>query len=123
MDIPGFAAEASLYKTGRVYRGYSRGGDTAPSVVAALSCDNACHLDLATCIALCGFLDFPCDALCGLHWVQCNNQCPSGGGVGGRQPACPKGTKCCGQFIKHPGGITECDGDCIPIGQKCVVGV
>ncbi len=35
MSLPRFAAEASLYKSERVYRGYSAGACAAPGVVAA----------------------------------------------------------------------------------------
>jgi hypothetical protein len=49
MKMPGFAAEASLYKTSQVYGGYSgaAGGDAALSVVPAQFCGDAC---IATCI-------------------------------------------------------------------------
>ena len=127
MNMPGFTAETSLYKMSQFYRGTGSRppGDTGPAVVAQLFCSTGCFLDLGFCAADCVAGGGICLPLCFLAFLRCQDQCGngSGGGVGGQTPACPTGKKCCGQFIKHPGGFTECDGDCIPIGQKCVVDV
>src|ERR1700674_3758105 len=58
MRLPSFTGEASLYKTGRFYRGYSgpAGGDATQSVVLAqqncgLDCWTGCGLSDAACVA------------------------------------------------------------------------
>jgi len=69
MRIPGFAAEASLYKSGRVYRCYC-GGHPATGVFAANLCADACDAIKDVCEAACGF-DFVCLGGCLTAYEVC----------------------------------------------------
>jgi hypothetical protein len=100
MNIPGFGAQVSLYKSGQVYRGQGRADATAPVVVAALECHDACHLAYVACLV--GVIFDPLgDALCFAGLLLCNEQCsppagPEGGGGGGPPPPPPvcNGVRC-----------------------------
>ncbi len=52
MSTPGFAAEASLYKTRQVYRGFGPGlgRDAALNVVPQLSCSDTCWVYYGLCL-------------------------------------------------------------------------
>ena len=119
MSIPTFAAEASLYKSTRLYRGY--GGrtrlDTASNVVAAASdCEIACGVADATCLAACtasGPFTPLCWAGCQVATVLCLSRCQGGGGD---PSCCPPGTTCsCGGHCFS--GL--CTGICLPPGAAC----
>jgi hypothetical protein len=127
VNIPGFAAEASLYKSRQVYRGYGGGGDTAPRVVAAqLSCSDSCALQYTLCLVGAVSGGPLVTALCFANFARCESTCPgSGGGGGGFQNRpncnCPVGTTCCGPCVKR-GQIRSCEGTCIDRGQVCEPG-
>ena len=105
MNIPGFAAQASLYKSGQAYWGLRGGGNTAPRVVAALLCEAICELEYSACAVLCG-LNPACQVPCDRALVRCLNGCLGGGGGGGAgggaKGCCPIGKKCCGQCVRVP---------------------
>jgi hypothetical protein len=143
MTLPGYAAEASLYKTAQLYRGYYSGVssiDAGASVIPQLDCSDYCVLDDALCIAAAttaatvtaaatGGVLAPVDAwgyvialaLCQANLVSCNSQCPpsggggGGGGGGGSTGGCPPGYKCCGGY-DNKGKCTE---GCIPSTAQC----
>ena len=126
MTIPRFAAEASIYRSAAVYSGYSRANKIRSDVMAASVCTDLCDIGKDACEVAAGtnpllFAD------CIVAWEICKSLCDgdSGGGGGGRTnpPHCGCGAnkKCCGQCVHQPGGIVFCDGDCIPLSQKCVV--
>ena len=104
MNIPGFAAQASLYKSGQAYWGLGGGGNTAPRVVAALLCEPGCALDVGLCVLGCiPDLNPICVTTCVVAGVKCLNGCGGGGGAGGgAKGCCPIGKKCCGQCHRVP---------------------
>lgn len=119
MNIPGYAAEASLYKTRRMYRGPTGtfGAGAAPHIItAALDCGDKCALESEVCTLACavgsgGFGLFVCLLACGVQFADCLSNCPSNGsGGGGLHLCCPYGTTC------------RCGGKCVP-GKGCVGGV
>ena len=128
MAIPGYAAEASLYKTTWLYRGYSgiSRGDAGSSVVAQqLTCEQNCEAAAAICVAACFPFNPLCLAACFAGLVVCQAACPpfpggvgGGGGTGG-PCRCPRGTRCCGGCTKVPGQGLVCNGDCIEPGEEC----
>jgi hypothetical protein len=121
MNIPGFAAQASLYKSGQPYWGLGGGGNTAPRVVAALLCENSCYLDVGICTLGCiSDLNAACVALCVAAGVKCLNGCAGGGGAGGgAKGCCPIGKKCCGQCVRVPGKGVQCDDVCVGRNEQC----
>jgi hypothetical protein len=126
MTIPGFAAEASIYRSAKVYFGYSRAGKIRSDVMAASVCTDVCDLAKDECEALCEE-SAVCIAGCFGAAEICKSFCDDGsGGSGGRgvKTRCGCGTNkyCCGKCVHQPGGIVGCDGDCIPLSEKCVPG-
>lgn len=127
MSIPGFAAEASLYKSGRAYRCYG-GANSATGVLAASLCTEACEGVVAVCEGLCGWWNPFCTAGCALWGLVCEGVCSQaaggggggnggGGGGGGLPPACCPSTRphCCGSCARG-----KCNGTCIdPLRQQC----
>jgi len=126
MNMPRFTGEASLYKTSQMYHGprSQPAGDVGSIVVTQeLSCNEKCLAAAALCAAGCG-LNFFCQAGCLVGLALCENECPTGGGVGGGGGPggpchCPRGTKCCGGCTKVPGQGLICNGDCIGPGEEC----
>jgi len=122
MNMPGFAAEASIYKTRISYRG--RCSVLSPARLGAgmvpqqISCEENCQVQGAACVGAavvgCPFWAVPiCLTLCGIAFASCLDSCPSGGGGGGPPPpppCCPLGRSC------------RCGGRCEP-GRGCVGGV
>lgn len=119
MRLPGFAAEASMYKTNYLHRGSSGiNGVDAALVHAAQtggSCEQACANQWNNCEEDClvyiifGFQGWlPCHVKCLIDNYRCEAGCDSGGG-GGPVPCCPLGTNC------------KCGGACVP-GKGCVGG-
>lgn len=111
MNIPGFAAEASLYRTNSRYRSaksptYSRLALVTPQ----LSCGETLDLCLLECAFGGGIF---CAAGCFISLVECLES--SGGGGGGGNPP----PSCCG-----PEAFCGCGGRCVPgkgcIGGKCL---
>jgi hypothetical protein len=128
MNTPGFAAEASLYKTRQSYYGpHSRpAGDGDSTIVPqqSTSCLNRCFDELSACSLRClgigGSGSFLCSAGCLSQYFSCEDDC--GGGGGGPPPpppppqCCPRNRpRCCGTC--PPGG--RCTGECIPLGASC----
>jgi hypothetical protein len=103
MTLPGYAADASLYRTSRSYRGSSGGSArlAGPAVVAQqLDCHTSCALRWELCNLGCavgtGPLVLLCLAACGASFGLCLNACPpTGGGGGGPTPECGIGRRCC----------------------------
>jgi hypothetical protein len=120
MSIPTFTAEASLYKSPRLYRGHS--GRTKPDIGssiraadAASSCDAGCAFEAAAGLTIClagvawwnPFAAAACIVTAAAYAIECEDSCESsggngGGGGGGSGPPkgpcnCPVGTKCCGR--------------------------
>jgi hypothetical protein len=128
MNIPGFDAEKSLYKTAQLYRGCFSGVsgiNTRASLVPQLSCSDECLGIFAACNLAClvsggAFVPF-CLAGCYLRFDDCSSGCSSGGGgVGGTpHPCCPRGTRCCGGCTKVPGQGLFCEGECIGPNEEC----
>src|ERR1700751_4441228 len=97
MTMPGFIGEASFYKTTRFYRGTGSrpSGDAGSTVVTPqLGREGTCYAGAAICALGCGLNVF-CQAGCEAGLALCLNACPSSGGVGGPNPPCPPGTRCC----------------------------
>jgi|GEM_PF-2407220 hypothetical protein len=91
MNMAGFTAEISLYKTGRSYGGYSGtlGFDTASTVIAQqFDCDTNCVISL--CRRGCG-VNPVCLIECLLDAQSCFSGCSSGSGGGG---GCASGVCC-----------------------------
>jgi hypothetical protein len=149
MNIPGFVAEASLYKSSQAYRGYcgATSGDTAFAIVPSqicgtdcyyacaggfFGCGIACYLSLvlgavigpAEIVVFIGCLGLACGsgaALCAAQCPPCSGDGDGGGGGGGPRPCCPASRPfCCGSCVPLPGGGTSCDDACInPHTQHC----
>jgi hypothetical protein len=121
MAIPGYSAEASLYKTTRLYRGYSgvAGVDAGPNVVAQqIDCSLGCALKWQACNIGCAVGSGPflplCLAGCGVQFALCLNSCPSNGGPPPPPPGdCPRGQRCCERDVN--GQCTLC----VPAGAQC----
>ena len=120
MMIPGFAAEASLYRTTQSYRMRSSGsfGPTASSITPQLDCSSKCTAEYTACLAGCVFTGGACVPGCFAAFALCQDGCSdSGGGGGGPGPnprcGCPVGTVCQGGCIKEPGVGLICGGDCV----------
>jgi len=134
MSVPGFAAEASLYRSRRVYSGYvgaerSDGTSIEPSIaqlcgtqcyeaclglVGATQC-LACWAAAETCSGFwCWFAYAACLLVCGGQTVDCLLNCPECGGSGSGGPP-----ECCGE-----GRTCSCGGRCVPFegGYRCVGG-
>jgi hypothetical protein len=129
MGLPGYAAEASLYRTSRSYRGARRGpaGDSGLTVVAQqIDCSGLCAIKWQLCNIGCatgsGPLVFLCLAACGVAFGLCLNDCPSGGGGGGVPRCCPPGRtcRCGGRCVTNPNGTISCvGGECLTPNQQC----
>jgi len=142
MTIPGYAAEASLYKTARFYRAYggAASGYAAGSIVPSQVCGDDCFAvcgvvaggATAGCItALIAALAAPppidvvlagvafgiCEALgVGVAAIGCALNCPScpSGGPPPPPMCCPVGRRC------------GCGGSCVPLaggGYRCIGGL
>ena len=100
MIIPGFTAEASVYRTTQSYRATTGGslGLTASSVTPQLNCSSKCTAEYTACLAGCLFAGGACIPGCFLAFGLCQDGCGSGGGSGGPGPnprcGCPAGTVC-----------------------------
>jgi hypothetical protein len=104
MALPGYAAEASLYRTSRSYRGApsSLATDVGQTVIAQqIDCDALCAGKWQACNIGCAisggiFLPF-CLAGCLVAFGLCLSDCPSGGGGGGGGGSgeCGIGRRCC----------------------------
>src|SRR5262249_35919881 len=100
MSMPIQTAEAALYRSTNVYRGYSERTTLGNSfsVVAAGACEDACDVGAAIAGAACGELPFPADLICAaaaaVGDLVCKSECGSGGGSGGgggSRGCCPPG--------------------------------
>jgi hypothetical protein len=128
MTVPGYAAEASLYRTNRSYRGVRRGpaADTGQTVVAQqlIPCRDWCIILSAACLVgvgvaepeTLGVASFGIFA-CALGLASCLDMCPPDtapvGGGGGTPPECGVGRRCCER--DESGRCTIC----VPNNAKC----
>jgi len=125
MDMPGFAAEASLYRSGQIYSRYRKANYTPSGLVPALSCREACGLTAAICGATCAWWNPICELGCALALGICLEQCSSdgdgGGSGGGGGLCCPFGSTCkCGGRCMSVNGRMSCvDGTCLRPNQSC----
>jgi hypothetical protein len=129
MALPGYAAEASLYRTSRSYRGASGLADDSSLAVVAqqISCEASCAIRWQLCNIGCavgtGPLVLLCLAACGASLGFCLGGCPSGGGGGGGVPqCCPPGRtcRCGGRCVTNPNGTISCvGGQCLTPNQQC----
>jgi hypothetical protein len=123
MNMPRFTGEASLYKTTQSYRGFRNrpAGDAGSTVVTPqLTCREKCGATLAACVLGCGAANVFCSAVCLATFTVCVDNCPTGGGVGGSRPCCPRGTRCSGECTKVPGRGLLCEGECIGPGEESI---
>lgn len=119
MEIPGFKAEASLYRGRHAYYTYSGGaGDPGLNVVMQqLSCQDECLLAYGACALLGLWGGIFGEGGCMYALWQCGQACPPPGGGGGgevqppppvcTQGSCPRGLVCC-----------DCTGTCLT-GAQC----
>jgi hypothetical protein len=120
MIIPGFTAEASIYRTAQSYRATTGGslGLTGQSITPQLDCSSKCIAAYTACFLGCAGAGGFCIPACALAFGSCEDGC-SGGGGGGGGPApnprcgCPPGTVCQGGCVKEPGVGLICNGDCV----------
>src|SRR5262245_12769090 len=109
MAFPTFTAEVTLYKSTRLYRGYSArtGLNAASNAVVPADCDTACKATYWTCVGACllaGPGIFPlfgtviCRNACDTARETCLSLCHGGGGSGAPPPPrrCSSRQKCCG---------------------------
>ena len=119
MIIPGFTAEASVYRTTRSYRATTGSlGLTASSITPQLDCSSKCAAAYTLCLLGCAGAGGFCIPECFLAFGACEDGCSSGGsGGGGPGPnprcGCPAGTVCQGGCVKEPGVGLICNGDCV----------
>jgi len=77
MSVPGFAAEASLYRSGMNYR--AKAGVAAPFgvVPAAMvqSCQSQCGRNMLDCDRHCSISNDACRARCLQAAISCSNTC------------------------------------------------
>jgi hypothetical protein len=108
MTVPGYAAEASLYRTNRSYRGVRRGPAAAAgqTVVAQqlIACNDKCAIELGLCEFLCALsaeapvVTVACVLSCWVLFGLCLDDCPPDTapvGGGGTPPECGVGRRCC----------------------------
>src|SRR5437016_10432768 len=122
MNMPRFTAEVSVYKSTRLYRGYSgrtRLGTASNVVAAASECEIACGVADAAALAICAALGFPlgipCSIVAQAAAVACLASCQGGGGGGGGGGGCcPPGKRCCGSCASG-----KCDDFCVGPHQSC----
>lgn len=132
MNLPGFSADASLFRTAHVYRGSSRGpggrGAALPSAITAqASCTDSCWEQYGICAGLCLLTFNPasiagCEFGCWIKNLICQAGCESGGGGGGPPMCCPFGRscRCGGRCVTQPNGSIACvDGVCLAPHQEC----
>jgi hypothetical protein len=136
MNMPGFMAEASLYKNSARYRNTNYVGRSSNGSAAVIpqTCSASkvifCNPLINACFGCFAIPYLPgalaCFAGClGGAFAYCWDcidliDLPDNGGVGGTpHPCCPPGTRCCGGCTKVPGQGLICEGDCIAPGEEC----
>ena len=149
MQVPGFTAEACMYRTPNLYRssaaaGIARDGNAGVllqdcGIGRGILCGTLIATGAAACTALCFGGPAPC-ATCWLAYLGglfqfCHDCIPEwmkdlidefesggggGGGGGGGSRCCPVGTACrCGGRCVKVGGGSECTGECLKPHQVC----
>jgi hypothetical protein len=112
MSIPNFTADASLYKTNRVYRTLSFSNSVSGNIYLADFVDQDCY---NICRATCKCSDLTgadrgrCNRECN---TDCSNECTRPGDL----PKPPR-PSCGGSFC--PPGFSCCNDFCIPFGDSC----
>ena len=95
MNTPGFTADASLYKTRKVYQSgisaRTEFGPLAGLVTPQFDCGTICAGKWLLCDIGCSFFDPFCLVGCTIKFVDCLRSCPDGGGGGGPPLCCPVG--------------------------------
>jgi hypothetical protein len=133
MALPGYAADASLYRTSQPYRGTRSEpvGDAGTTVVAqqiTFTCRDSCVASALLCGLGCAWATGPfawvCPLLCVGGLALCLGRCPPDivGGGGGVPQCCPPGRtcRCGGQCVTNPNGTISCvDGLCLTPNQQC----
>jgi hypothetical protein len=110
MYVPGYTADASLYRSAHIYRASKRIELAQASAAVSrltlaqltgIDCIEACHAVGLSCLVACAWAGpgFPaCAIACGVAEGVCLLQCPpdpaDGGGGGGIPPQCPSGVCC-----------------------------
>ncbi len=77
MSIPGFAAEASLYRSNMTYRAKAATAVTFGVMPAAMvqSCQSRCGRDMLDCNRHCSINNDACWARCLQTAISCSNTC------------------------------------------------
>jgi hypothetical protein len=111
MGIPNFTADASLYKSGRVYRAVSTSYSASTTINLADYVDRSCYTQCReTCD--CSGLISGARAACGR---ECNNECNESCTRPGEEPPRPSAPPTrCGNIDCLPGQVCTIDGCCYP---------
>jgi hypothetical protein len=141
MNVPGYTADASLYRSAHMYRP-SNAAELAEAATAVSglvlaqlkggACIAGCIGVEIVCATACAWAGpvggIICEIGCGAQLADCVANCPpdptgGGGGNGGGPPpapmCCPPWHKCCGKCVNLPTGGQRCDGQCIGPTEVC----
>jgi hypothetical protein len=85
MSIPGFTAEASVYRTTESYRTIPSGSLslTGQSIAPQLDCSSKCTAEYTACLFGCALTGGACVPGCFATFVACEDGCGGSGGGGG----------------------------------------
>lgn len=138
MNMPGFTAEASLYRNHTRYTSTNLVGESSynNTVVTLQSCSGfkvlVCNPLIYACVLCFAIPNLPgalaCFAGCLGGWFGYCRDCldpidvpdgGGGGGGGGGPCGCPRGTRCCGGCTKVPGQGLVCDDACVGPDEQC----
>lgn len=137
MNLPGFSAEASVYKTSRLYRGYAGTGNLEARVYAPATrldwtvsdctgnstppgCTDVCTIScflwwcwISDCSRKCCYQVSPDQIQCEIE--NFDGPCPAAPPPPPPPPGCcPPGRRCCGSCASG-----TCDDICVSPGQQC----
>jgi hypothetical protein len=137
MYVPGYTADASLYRSARMYRPFNsvkltQATAAAPRLtlaqVSGTDCIALCQAVEASCAVACLWAGpgLPaCEVACAVADTACVLLCPpgpadGGGGFGGGpRRCCPPGTRCCGACVPLPSKGFQCDDVCVGPHESC----